>query len=456
MFADLQAQLPPDRTLTAPEDLMVYGQDGTWLFGRPDLVVFPHTTEEVVTVVRWAGRRGVPIIPRGAATGLSGGTVPEDGGIVLNLVQMDRILQVDTGNQFAVVQPGVVNADLQAAVEPHGLFFPPDPSSWTASTLGGNIATNAGGPRCLKYGVTRDYVLGLAVVLADGKVRRLGPWGRGDGLDSSLMDLIIGSEGTLAVVVEAMVRLLPKPPAQATVLAIYNEITDAAQAVNAVLEAGIVPLTSELMDGSAIRAVEDYLRLGLPRDADALILIAVNGEEVEVDVLSRQVEAICREKGARTVARATTPEEDAGLWKARRSISGATGRIGRNKLGEDICVPRSQVPVMVQRIRAIAAEQRLPIVLFGHIGDGNLHPNFIFDLRDQDQVQRMWRGMESIIMAALELGGTISGEHGIGLLKRPFLPRALDPAALAKMRAIRRRFDPQGVMNRGKVFDGNE
>ena len=452
LIAELARLLPRDRVAATAEELLVYGYDGTWLEESPNAVVLPNDTAEVAAVLRLASRLGVPVIPRGAGSGLAGGSVPRGGGIVLSLTLFDRIREIDAANRLAVVEPGVVNAHLQAAVEKIGLFYPPDPASLKQATIGGNVATAASGPRCLKYGGTREYVLGLEVVTAAGDVLRLGGRAPTAGLDAPLLNLYVGSEGTLGVVTEATLRLVGKPPARGTVLAVFPRLDDASRAVSAILGGGIVPLALEMMDRTTLRCVEQHLKIGLPLDVEAILLVDVDGEAAEVAAQAEAVAATSRIGGASRVEIATDTAASDRLWQARRSVSSSFGRLRPNKLGEDISVPRGAIPETVRRIQEIAARNELIIPLFGHIGDGNLHPNILCDLRDRAEMARVVSAAEEIFGVALALGGTLSGEHGIGMLKRGFLPTALDPAALEAMRGLKRQLDPKGILNPGKLL----
>lgn len=449
---ELARVVPPNRVAWTPEELLVYSYDGTWLDSPPSAVVSPRTAAEVAAVLRLAERLSTPVIPRGAGSGLAGGSVPQGGGIVLNLTLLDRILEIDVDSRVAVVEPGVVNARLQAEVEARDLFYPPDPASLRQSTIGGNVATAASGPRCLKYGGTREYVLGLEVVVPSGEVLRLGGRSPQSGLDASLLHLFVGSEGTLGVITEVTLRLIRKPPARGTVMASFPKLTDASQTVTAILGSGVVPLALEIMDSTTLRCVEQHLHAGLPLDVEAILLVDVDGEAQEVELQGATVARLCQAGGAAQVQQATTEVESERLWQARRSTSSSFGRLRPNKLGEDISVPRSAIPETVRRIQEIATRHGLLIPLFGHIGDGNLHPNILCDLRDREEMSRVVRAAEEIFAVALAHGGTLSGEHGIGLLKRGFLPTALDPAALDQMRQLKRALDPRGVLNPGKVF----
>ncbi len=449
-IALLRDAVGPERLSVAPEDLAAYAYDGTWAEARPEVVVHPESTEQVSELLRVADEHRIPIVPRGSGTGLAGGAVPVEGSICLNLARMNRILEISTADTLAVAQPGVVTFDLQKAVQEHGLFYPPDPASVYQCSIGGNVATNAGGPRCLKYGVTGDYVLGLHVVLAGGQVMHLGGRTIKDVAGYNLRQLFIGSEGTLGVVTEIVVRLIPKPAAQLTALAAFPRLGDACIAVGNILRAGILPLVTELMDHGTTCAVEEFKHLGLPTDVEALLLVAVDGDD---ELVKRDIEAVAgvlAKSGAREVRHARSQEESEGLWEARRSISAAIARLGRNKLGEDITVPRSQIPEMVERLQAIGRQNDLSLVVYGHIGDGNLHPTILCDRRDPVMMKRVEKAAAEILEASLALGGTLTGEHGIGIFKRDHVASGVNPTTLGWMQRLKDLFDPHGIMNPGK------
>ena len=449
----LRAILPPERVHATPEDLAVFGYDGTWALHVPDAVVSPLTAEEVSAVVRLAREMGLPVVARGGGTGLAGGAVPLEGGIVVNTTMMNRVLELDGPTMVAVVQPGVITASLQAEVEGIGLFYPPDPQSLRQCTIGGNVATTAGGPRCLKYGTTKDYVLGLQVVLADGRTMRTGGKMIKVQTGYNLTQLFVGSEGTLGIITEVTLRLIPKPRHRGTVLAVFGRLDDAAETVNRILLAGILPLALEMMDNACIRSVEAYRSFGLPLDAETILLIDQDGNDLRVlgEELS-EIARLAREGGAAEVKQASTPAESDLLWQARRAVSPAISRLRPNKLGEDISVPRAQIPAMVRKVTEIAERNRLPIPLFGHIGDGNLHPNILCDLRDPEEMARVQKAAREIFEAAVALGGTLSGEHGIGTLKREFLPESLDATTIELMQRIKWALDPDNLLNPGKIF----
>jgi glycolate oxidase len=453
IIAHLEKITGKDGVLFTPEDLAVYGYDGTFEDHRPDIVVLPHTTEQVSQIVNLAGRERIPLVTRGMGSGLAAASVPFQGGIVLTLTRMNRILEIDQVNSTAHVEAGVVTADLQIAVEKLGLFYPPDPSSIRHSTIGGNIACNAGGPRCLKYGVTGDYVLGLTVVLADGRILKTGGKLIKDVVGYDLNALFTGSEGTLGVITEALLRLTARPMFARTALVEFAALEDASRTVNAILLAGIIPATLELMDETAIACIEEALHLGLPLDVEAILLVETDGTD-DASVL-REIEAvanICQETGARQVKVAKDESERVNLWQARRSVSPALARKAPNKLGEDITLPRSAIPEAVRRLKAISAKYALPIVIFGHAGDGNLHPNILFDKRDPDQWAKVQQMAAEEFALALELGGTLSGEHGVGALKRPYMEQALGQVSIEIQKRIKAALDPLNILNPGKVF----
>ena len=450
---ELRAALAANRVLTSPEELIVYGYDGTWLDRLPEVVVAPVSIEEIAAITQIARAFRTPIVPRGGGSGLAGGSVPVHGGIVVSTTLMAKILEIDRAALIAVVQPGVINAALQAAVEREGLFYPPDPASLNQATIGGNVATSASGPRCLKYGGTKDYVIGLEVVLPSGEIVQLGSRSHQPGPDHHLLQTFIGSEGTLGIIGTVTVRLLPKPTARGTVMAAFDQLEAASRAVGEVLGAGIVPLALEMMDQVTLRCVEAYLKAGLPLDCEAMLLIDVDGDAESVPAQVTTVVDKCHAAGAAIVQPARSTDESAQLWRARRSTSSSFGRIRPNKLGEDISVPRGAIPPMVRAVQEIANQYDLLIPLFGHIGDGNLHPNILCDLRDHAEMERVTQAARAIFEAAVSHGGTLSGEHGIGLLKRDFLPESLDPAAVALMHRIKRAIDPDGILNPGKVLN---
>jgi len=439
--------------LYSPEDLAVYSYDGTFAEGSPEVVVLPETTQQVSQLVKLAAEVRVPIVPRGMGSGMAAGSIPlVAGGMVVSLTRMNHILEIDTENATVLTEAGIITADLQAAVEKIGLFYPPDPSSIRHSTIGGNIACNAGGPRCLKYGVTGDYVLGLTVVLADGRILKTGGKPIKDVTGYDLNGLFTGSEGTLGLVTEALLRLVAKPRYAKTALAEFAALDDASRTVNAILNAGIVPASLELMDQTALVCIEEAMHLDLNIDVEASLIIETDGADEQTVRSEIEAAKICKETGAQSVKLAQNETERTNLWKARRSISPSLARKAPNKLGEDITVPRSAIPEVVQRLRAISAKHGLPIVIFGHAGDGNLHPNILFDKRQPEQWQKVEQMVAEVFEASLAVGGTLSGEHGVGLLKRPYMEKALGSISIDVQRHIKQALDPLDILNPGKIF----
>ena len=455
LAGELAGIVGASNVLLSDADLVAYGFDGTWFDSTPSCVVLPGNAAEISAIHRLAGRERLALTPRAMGSGLSGGSVPLGGSIVLNTMRLNRILEIDETNFVAVVQPGVITGDLQRAVEARGLFYPPDPSSLKQSALGGNVAENAGGARCLKYGVTADYVTALEVVLPGGEILRTGGKMVKNVTGYDLRALFTGSEGTLGTITEITLRLLPLPKFAKTATAAFDRLEDAAATVIAILNAGIVPTSIELLDRLTMQCVEECRPAGLPVESDALLLFAVDGGyENVVDAELARIAAIAHASGASATRIAADAAESARLWEARRAISPALARKRPHKLGEDISVPRSELVAMVRAVREIAARHRLLIPLFGHAGDGNLHPNILCDRRDPEEMRRVIAAAREIFEVAVALGGTLSGEHGIGILKKQFLELDLGPAALALMRRIKDAVDPLGIMNPGKIFPG--
>ncbi|MCA1959634.1 MAG: FAD-binding protein [Desulfomonile sp.] len=447
---ELIAVVGPDRATDKPEDLVAYSLDPHIEEHLPDLVLYPLSTEEVSAIMKIAYREGIPVTPRGSGTNLAGETVPVKGGIVLAMSKMDAILQIDSDNRVARVQPGVINFEFQQEVAKYGLMYPPDPSSWKMATMGGTVGTNSGGPKTLKYGVTRDYLLGLTVVLANGDVLRTGGLAIKNVTGYDLTRLICGSEGTLGIVTEIIVRLIPKPRASRTVRADFPRLEDSSNAVAAIIGAGILPAGLELMDRVVISAVEADAKLGLPTDVDAILLIEVDGDPEGLDAQVRKIEKILEDNKARTVMAAANAEEADKLWTARRSAVSAMARLRPNTALEDATVPVSNLTEMIRRTVDIAKKYNLQIGVLAHAGDGNLHPLVLFDQRDKNELQRVEAATEEIFRAALSLGGTLSGEHGIGMAKARFLPMELDEVAMSVTRRIKESLDPKKILNPGK------
>ncbi|HEY7472929.1 MAG TPA: FAD-linked oxidase C-terminal domain-containing protein [Gemmatimonadota bacterium] len=453
-LAGLQEATHRDRVLTAREDLLTYASDATPLLRQsPAAVVIPRDAREVAAILALANEERFAVVPRGAGTGLSGGAVPTESSVVLLFPTWNRVQEIDVANGTAWVEPGVVTADLHKAVEAEGLFYPPDPGSMRVCTVGGNVAENAGGLRGLKYGVTKDYVRGLEAVLPTGEWVRLGGKAVKDVAGYGLKDLLVGSEGTLAVFTRILVRLVPKPVRTRTLLAGFAALPTAGEAVATILAERIVPSTLEILDAVTLRAVEAFGGLGLPEGLEALLLIEVDGHPAAVEEESHAIGSICRRLGARRVRRATSEEEAEELRSARRAAFTALARLGPTAILEDATVPRSAVPEMLARIHDIAARHGVVFGVFGHAGDGNLHPTCLTDARDRAAIARAEAAFEEIFAAAIALGGTITGEHGVGLAKRRFLPLQVGDPAVRFMRQVKAVLDPNQVLNPGKVFE---
>ena len=452
LLAALREIVGTGRCLAREEELVAWECDGLTIHGaRPSAVVLPQDKHEVARIVRACRRFATPFVPRGAGTGLSGGAIALDGGVVIECARLDRILAVDVPNRLAVVQPGVVNAALSAAVRAHGLFYAPDPSSQLACTIGGNVAENSGGPHTLKYGTTTDHVLALELVLPDGERVRLGsPTGFAPGAD--LVGAVVGSEGTLGVVVEATVRLTPIPEATETLLAIFPDVVSACRAVGAVITSGLVPAAMEIVDRRTIAAVEaSVYAAGLPRDAGAVLLVELDGVAEALPGQVERIRALCAAEGAR-VERARDEAERERFWRARKGAFGAMGRIAPDLYVHDAVVPRAKLPEVLARVGEICDRHRLRLANVFHAGDGNLHPNISFDRRDPGERERVLAAGREILEICVAAGGVISGEHGIGIEKRDAMCLVFDEDDLEAQRRLRAAFDPDGVCNPGKLL----
>lgn len=451
---DLKTFLKPDQMMTDPEDLSVYAFDGTAaLHAMPACVVMAETADQVSKILSVAQKYHTPVVARGSGTGLSGGAVPVPGCIVLCLVRMNRILEVDTRNLTMTVEPGVITQKIYEAAAAEGLFYPPDPGSMKISTIGGNVANNSGGLRGLKYGVTRDYVMALEVVLADGRILHTGTKCVKDVAGFTLKDLFIGSEGTLGIITRITLKLVPQPQSKKTMLALYDAMSDAAETISAIIRSKIVPCTLEFLDGVTARCVEDFAHVGLPTDVAAVLLMEVDGHPAQVEEQAEQIIAIAKKHHARDVRLAATEAEALNLATARRSAFSALARLAPTVILEDITVPRSELAEMVAYVQATAERFQVKVGTFGHMGDGNLHPTFLTDERNEEEMHRVEQALKAIADYAVKLGGTITGEHGVGLAKKPFLPDALGPVAMAVLRQVKKSFDPEGILNPGKIFD---
>jgi glycolate oxidase len=454
MIDKLTSLLGAGDVLTKQEDLVSYSFDGTATFRQlPRAVVFPRTTQEVAGCVKVCRESGTPVITRGAGTGLSGGTVPTEGAVVLCLVHMAEILEVDAANLTLRAEPGAITADIDAEAAKHGLFYPPDPGSMKISTIGGNVAENSGGLRGLKYGVTRDYVMEVTVVLPDGEVAAFGNRCVKDVAGYSMRDLFIGSEGTLGIITEVLLKLLPRPEARRTILATFASMEAAAETVSAIIAARIIPCTLEFLDQMTIRCVEDYTKMGLPTDCAALLLMETDGHPAAVaDEAERMVE-IARKHGAREVKTAADEAESLQLASARRSAFSALARVSPTTILEDVTVPRSCLAEMVAYIAETARKLELTVGTFGHMGDGNLHPTFLTDERNLEEMKKVHQALDLIVEKTLSLGGTITGEHGVGLAKKPWLRDQLGDVSLGLMKKFKETIDPENLLNPHKIFD---
>ena len=450
---ELTRLLGPDLVLTAAEDLLVYAFDGTAaLTQQPGCVVFARDTADIQAVLRLAQRTQTPVVTRGSGTGLSGGSLPVPGCIVLCTVRMNRILEVDPANLTLLTEPGATTLQIAEAAAAVGLFYPPDPGSMKISTIGGNVAENSGGLRGLKYGITRNYVMGLEVVLPDGEILFTGNKCVKDVAGYSLKDLFIGSEGTLGVITRILLRLIPQPAAKQTLVATFDAMDAAAQTVSDIIAAKIIPCTLEFLDRTTLRCVEDYAKIGLP-DCEALLLMETDGHPAQVADEAARMEEIAKANGCLAIRRAADEAEANALAGARRSAFSALARVAPTTILEDATVPRSELARMIRFVDQVAKKHRLRIGTFGHMGDGNLHPTFLTDERNTEEMHRVHLAFREIFDEAIRLGGTITGEHGVGVAKKEFLPKFLGDASMRVMRGLRRELDPQGILNPGKMFD---
>jgi glycolate oxidase len=442
-----------DANVTAdPADLALYAYDATMLEHLPDVVVFPSSTDQVASVLKIAQAEGIPVVPRGAGSGLSGGAVPAGGGIVLSMTRMNRILGIDAANLVCRTEAGVVTGAIADAAAALGLYYPPDPSSLRFCTIGGNIAHNAGGLHALKYGVTKNYLLGLTAVLPSGEVLKTGVQTMKGVVGYDLTRLICGSEGTLAVATEATLKLIPQPAHRAVAVAAYPTPGAAGEAVSAVIAAKILPAMLEFMDNMALRCVEEYLKVGFPADAGGLLLMEIDGHPDAVKAELAAAVDILKKYGATSVRFAEESAECEKLWDARRAVAPSLGKVSPRRISEDITIPRNAIPAVIDAIGAIGRKHALPTAVFGHAGDGNLHVNFLVDSRDEALKTRIKASIEEVLGLALEKGGTLSGEHGVGLTKKAYIGLEIGPDALRILREIKRTFDPNNILNPGKIL----
>ncbi len=448
----LAGALGPQRLLTEPADRIAYGCDNSTRQGMPLAVALPETHDEVVAVVAACYRHRLPVIARGQGTGTTGATVPVGDALVLCLTRMNRILRLDPDNRLLIAEPGVTNQAIQTAAAEAGFFWPPDPTSAAVCTLGGNLACNAAGPRAVKYGTPRENTLGLRAVSGAGRAFRTGVKTTKGVVGYDLTRLLIGSEGTLAVITEATLKLTPLPEGRITLQAVYRDMAGAARAVSRIMAQPVVPCALEFMDAAAIDMVRDYAECELPRQAGALLMIEVDGMQSELEQAAAAIRRAADNDALLDFSQARSREEVAALWRTRKALSPALRRVAPKKINEDVVVPVSRIPELVARLQALGARYAIPIVNFGHAGNGNLHVNLLFDPDDPSQQARAERCLDEVFATVLALDGTLSGEHGIGWVKREFVARELDPEALALMHAIKAQFDPAGILNPGKTL----
>ncbi|MGB2981622.1 MAG: FAD-linked oxidase C-terminal domain-containing protein [Candidatus Zixiibacteriota bacterium] len=450
---ELRKLFEKDQVLVSPEEKLTYSYDATNKKFLPDAVVFPRSTEDAVKLMKFAHRDKIIVVPRGAGSGYTGGSLPIQGGIAVSFEQMIKVLHVDKEKKFAIAESGVITQEFADYVGKFGLFYPPDPSSVKFSTLGGNLAECAGGLKGRKYGVTKNYILGVEAVLSDGEIIKTGILDERGESSYDLQALLIGSEGTLAMVTKIALKLLDKPKYEKTVLATFDKMGDAAEVVAAITAAGVIPSVLEFIDGDTLECVLDYIKLKGIEKSEAVLLIEVDGnDQAEVDQEFEEVLNICRGKNSKSLQVAQTTEEKDNLWKVRRSISASLLKIAPTKVNEDICVPASQLPAIVKRIKEISEKHQVSINTFGHAGDGNLHVTFMCDSRNTEQMERVEKAVDELFEQTLKLGGTLSGEHGIGVTKSKYLEWEVGKEGIRMMKKVKSAFDPDNIVNPGKIF----
>ncbi|MBP1734020.1 MAG: FAD-binding protein [Deltaproteobacteria bacterium] len=440
-----------ENALTSPEERKCYSYDARTDGATPDLVVFPSSADEVSQILLLANKYRFPVIPRGQGSGLTGGSVPINGGVVITFTRMNKILEVDTKNLVAVVEPGVITFVFQEEVAKYGLFYPPDPASYKYSSIGGNVAECSGGPNSMKYGVTRDYVLGLEVVKATGEIIATGVKTMKGVVGYDLTRLFVGSEGTLGVITKIILKLIPAPEAKATILALFKKVEDTAEAVSGIVAAKIVPSTIEFMDRASIRCSEQANPMGIPEDIEGLLLIEIDGNADSIQALAEKIKAVLIEHNADEVKLTQDPVEADKLWQARRVVSQATYNLNPVKIAEDVVVPRSNIPRLIRFLEETGRKHGIPILSFGHAGDGNFHVSLMIKETEEDYA-KAHRAVEEIFSETIRLGGTLSGEHGIGTAKAPYISMELAPEVIETMKSIKRVFDPNNILNPGKIF----
>ncbi len=455
VLSSLKAIVGKDNVHTDKSDKITHSYDATRKSYLPDVVVYAESAEQVSEIVKLANSHLIPLIARGAGSGFTGGTLPIKGGIVLVLTKMDRILGIDTDNLIAVVEPGVVTSALQKEVEKVGLFYPPDPASKDFSTLGGNVAECAGGPRCVKYGVTKDYILGLEVVTATGEIIRTGGKTLKNVVGYDLTKLFVGSEGTLGVVTEIILKLLPKPEAKKTMLVQFETIHGAARGVAEIIRAKIIPTTLEFLDAATISCIRDISPFPLPEECRAILIIEVDGDGEVIERQAARIMEVIQPLGVLDTRIASTAEESEKIWQVRRNVSSSLRKVNPDKFNEDIVVPRSKVPEMISALEGLSEKYGVPIVNFGHAGDGNIHVNIMVDLAEEGMEDTVHKVMDEIFRSALALEGSISGEHGIGTSKMNYLGMEIDSATVGYMQRIKTAFDPNNILNPGKIFQSS-
>jgi glycolate oxidase len=439
--------------LTNKQDLLTYSHDATYREFMPDVVVFPKDAEEISSILKLANEELFPIIPRGAGSGMSGGALAIRGGLVMSMNRLNRILLIDQGNMIAKVEPGVITGHLQEEAEKRGLFYPPDPASLDVSTIGGNVAECAGGPRAVKYGVTRDYVLGLKIVLPTGEILHAGVETTKGVVGYDLVRLIVGSEGTLAIITEITLRLIPKPEMEKTMLVVFPDILSAARCVSRIIKDRIVPSTVEFMDSLSVECVRDQLCLELSKGELTILLIELDGDQLQIDKDARRIEDICQQMGTIGFRLARDRKEAEDLWKARRNLSPSLLKLKPHKINQDVVVPRSRLARFVTTLSDIGRRYNLSIPSFGHAGDGNIHVNIMLNRDDKDEAERANQALKEILNLVIDLKGTLSGEHGVGISKKPYIGMEISPVGLELMGRIKKAFDPNGILNPGKIFD---
>ncbi len=451
MLEELVRIVGKENVLSSETDLLLYGYDASLFRGRPDGIVLPGSAEEVSGIVRFAHANGIHVVARGSGTNLSGGTIPTKGGIILHFSRMNRVLEIDTDNQRVVVEPGIFTLVLKNQLARHGYVYQPDPASEKVSTLGGNFGENSGGPHCLKYGVTTNHILGGEVVLDNGEA----VWVGGKALDNPGYDLtgvLVGSEGTLGIVTKVILRIMPKPEAVKTMLAVYNALEDAGKTVSAIIGDGIIPATLEMIDRLTIKAVEESIHAGFPLDAEAVLLIELDGLKDGMERLADRITEICRRNNVREVKAAKTEAERAQLWAGRRGAFGAVARLRPNYLVCDGTVPRTKLPEVLTKVMEVGKKYNLAIANVFHAGDGNLHPLILFDERNEEELRKVHLAGSEILKLCADAGGTISGEHGIGTEKKKEMLFVFSPRDIAAMKKVKKAFDPEEVFNPGKVL----